>query len=313
MNSGIATLIFISLSGEPIEMIQRFLREHPIHGLVTTDPDATLGYALGVLAVPATALIDSSGRVAAVTEPSLVNARVLEALLADQPLPMTPEEADTRVVKRRSLFTKGLAPDAGATARVVVHRATQTSLSACVNAQYETSGRKLRDLLADAYEVPAMRIELPPYLEQLVFAVQAWAPPHHPETLRPLMQAALLAGASIRVHPEQREAEVTVLSGLPGKLRSCPPDQRPQGGFNKPGDISVDCASAEMLGTYVEMGLGETVLVDDPPPGKFSLTLNWDPAHPDQLGAALRERLGLSLHRERRAVTFLVVKSLDAE
>jgi uncharacterized protein (TIGR03435 family) len=304
---------FISLSRDPSDMIEHFLREHPIHGIVTTDPDATLADALGVLGVPATALIDQGGRIAAVTEPSLVNARVLEALLTQQSLPLTPDEADTRVLKRRLLFTKSLAPDADATARVVVHRAMQSSVSAYVNGQYETSGRRLRDLLADAYDLPAMRIDMPPYLEQLIFAVQAWAPPHHPETLRPLMQAALLAGASIQVRTEQREAEVTVMSGLPGKLRSCPADQQPQGGFHKPGDISVECATAEMLRTYVEMGLGNTVILDNLPTGKFGLIVTWDPAHPDELESTLRDRFGFNFHRERRMVTFLVVKSLDGE
>lgn len=72
---------FVSLAREPAEMTQRFLLEHPLRGIVSTDPDAVLGDALGVLAVPATALIDKRGRLAAITEPSLVNTRVLEALL----------------------------------------------------------------------------------------------------------------------------------------------------------------------------------------------------------------------------------------
>jgi uncharacterized protein (TIGR03435 family) len=303
---------FLSLTSEPAETVKRFLQEHPIQGMVALDPNGTMANAFGGVGVPTTVLIDSGGTIAAITDPAKVNAAVLEALLARAPLPLNDPETDNRTIKHRPLLSDTVIADEDAVARVVVRRDGHGHGSIGGDSQYESNGNGLKALLADAYGIPALRIEMPSYLANEGYAVQAWVPPAHPETLKPLLQAALVAGASIRVRREQRQADVLVLSGMPGKLVASSPYALAQGGFSKPGDISVEGATAEMLRQSIELAAGAPVVLDDPPATKFTFQLRWDPAKPEDFVTALHDQLGLELKQQKRALDFLVVDSLGA-
>lgn len=302
---------FLSLSSEPSETVKRFLEDHPMHGIVALDPDGTMANAFGAVGLPATVLIDSTGRIAAITHPSMVNAAVIKALLAHAPLPLSRTETDSRTVKRRPLASETMIADEDAKARVVVRLVDRGHGSLSADDQYESDGNGLRELLADAYGIPALRIEMPAYLANETYAVHAWVPQRHPETLKPLLQAALVAGASIRVRREQRPMDVLVISGVPGKMAASSPYQLAQGGFT-PGDISVEGVTAEMVRNYIEMAVGKPVVLDAHPSARFAFRLRWDPAKPADFAAALHDQLGLELKAETRTLKFLVVDSLDA-
>jgi len=302
---------FLSLTSEPRETVTGFLQDHPMHGTVALDPDGAMANAFGAVGLPTTVLIDNRGTIAAITHPAMVHSAVLKALLDHAPLPLGRMETDTRTVKRHSLVAGAAIADEDATARVVVRRAEQSRGSLSGDDQYESVGNELRSLLADAYGIPALQIEMPPYLANEIYAVQAWVPPRHPEILKPLLQTALVAGASIRVRHEQRQANVLVLSGMPGKLVASSPYALAQGGF-KPGDISVEGATPDMVRNYIEMAAGATVVLDAAPSAKFTFKLQWDPAKPGDLEKALRDQLNLELKLEMRSLDFLVVDALDA-
>lgn len=302
---------FLSLSSEPQETVKRFLEDHPMHGIVALDPDGTMANAFGAVGLPTTVLIDSTGTIAAITHPAMVNAAVIKALLAHTPLPLSRLETDSRTVKRRPLANGTTIADEDAKARVVVRLVDHRPGSVSTDDQYESNGNGLRELLADAYGIPALRIEMPAYLADETYAVQAWVPQRHPETLKPLLQAALVAGASIRVRREQHPTDVVVVSGVPGKMAASAPYELAQGGF-KPGDISVEGGTAEMVRNYIEMAVGKPVVLDAPPSARFTFKLRWNPAKPGDLAAALHDQLGLELKAETRTLEFLVVDSLDA-
>jgi uncharacterized protein (TIGR03435 family) len=302
---------FVSLSGEPRETVKRFLEDHPMHGIVALDPDGAMANAFGGVGLPTTVLIDSTGTIAAITQPAMVNAAVIEALLAHAPLPPLRPETDSRTVKRRTLAGGATIADDDAQARAVVRPADRWHGSRSTDDQYESDGNGLRALLADAYDMPALRIEMPAYLANEIYAVQAWVPRRHPETLKPLLQAALVAGASIRVRREQRPMDVLAVSGVPGKMAASSPYALAQGGF-KPGDISAEGYTAEMVGSYFELAVGKPVVLDAPPSAKFTFKLRWDPAKPGDFAAALQDQLGLELKAETRTLEFLVVDSLEA-
>ncbi|SPE42821.1 exported hypothetical protein [Candidatus Sulfopaludibacter sp. SbA3] len=302
---------FLSLTSEPQETVKRFLEDHPMHGIVALDPDGATSNAFGAVGLPTTVLIDSTGTIAAITHPAMVNAAVIKALLAHTPLPLSRLETDSRTVKRRPLASGATIADEDAKARVVVRLVDGGHGSLSGNDQYESDGNGLRALLADAYGIPALRIELPAYLANETYAVQAWVPQRHPETLKPLLQAALVAGASIRVRREQRSMGVLVVSGVPGKMAASSPHELAQGGF-KTGDISVEGGTAEMVRNYIEMAVGKSVVLDAPPSARFTFKLRWDPTKPGDFAAALHDQLGLELKAETRTLEFLVVDSLDA-
>jgi len=301
---------FLSLSSESADTVRAFLQEHPIHGIVALDPhhvncdlfDLTRG-------MPETILIDNSGVLQAVTQPAAVTAEVLEALLAHQSLRL--EHPDWRILERTALIPGAKVADADTIARVIVRRVNRPGDTVSTPDQYESQGSGLKDLLAYAYGIPALRIEIPTYLSDEVYAVQAWVPPRHPETLKPLMRAALSAGACLRIRREERLTDVLVLTGMPGNLRVSSSSALSQGGSPRSGEISGDL-TAEELRRYLEMAIRKTVLLDNAPTQRFSFKLHWDPAKSGDVESALRHQLGLGLAPEKRRVPFLVVDSVDA-
>ena len=301
---------FLSLSSESADTVRAFLQEHPIHGIVALDPhhvncdlfDLTRG-------MPETILIDNSGVLQAVTQPAAVTAEVLEALLAHQSLRL--EHPDWRILERTALIPGAKVADADTIARVIVRRVNRPGDTVSTTDQYESQGSGLKDLLAYAYGIPALRIEIPTYLSDEVYAVQAWVPPRHPETLKPLMRAALSAGACLRIRREERLTDVLVLTGMPGNLRVSSSSALSQGGSPRSGEISGDL-TAEDLRRYLEMAIRKTVLLDNAPAQRFSLQLHWDPDKSGDLASALRNQLGVELVPGKRRVPFLVVDSADA-
>jgi len=300
---------FLSLSSEPRETVKRFLEDHPIHGIVALDPDGATSNAFGAVGLPTTVLIDSTGTIAAITHPAMVNAAVIKALLAHTPLPLSPLETFIRT--RHPLARGATIADQAAQARVVVRLTDRGTGYLHGDDEYESDGIDLGTLLADAYGIPGSRIEMPADLANRTYAVQAWVPRRHPETLKPLLQAALVAGASIRVRREQRPMDVLVVSGVPGKMAASSPSELVQSEF-KPGDISVERGTAEDVRGYIEMAIGKPVVLDAPPSARFTFKLRWDPTKPGDFAAALHDQLGLELKAETRTLEFLVVDSLDA-
>jgi uncharacterized protein (TIGR03435 family) len=193
--------------------------------------------------------------------------------------------------------------------RVIVRPVNRPGGAVSSADQYESQGSGLKDLLAYAYGIPALRIEIPTYLSGEFYAVQAWVPPRHPKTLKPLMQAALCAGAFQRVRREERLTDVLVLTGTPGN-RHASSSALSQGGSSRSGEISGDLTAEDLRG-YLEIAIQKTVLLDNATTQKFSLKLHWDPAKSGDLESALRSQLGLELAPEKRRVPFLVVDSAD--
>jgi len=195
---------FLSLSSEPRETVKRFLEDHPMHGIVALDPDGAMAKAFGAAGLlPVTVLIDSTGTIAAITEPALVNAAVIKALLAHTPLPLSRLETFSHMVSRHPLASAigATIADDDAQARVVVRLADRGNGYSFADDEYESNGIDLGTLLAGAYGIPGSRIEMPAYLANQIYAVQAWVPRRHPETLKPLLQAALAAACAPGLKP----------------------------------------------------------------------------------------------------------------
>ncbi|WP_255551009.1 TIGR03435 family protein [Granulicella sp. dw_53] len=299
---------FLWLSAEPLEKIKPFLARHPMKGTVALDRDGALWRAFGGNGLPTTVLIDSSGKVAAITRAEFVNATVLTALSEQKTLPLKPLEIDNRLVNHTSLTEEKLS-DSDAGTRVVVRRVNEAGHSIVSSGQIDAKGSTLKDLLADAYGVSPNLIDIPTYLNQ-IYAVQAWVPYGRPETLGPLMQAALSSAAGVHVFHERRTAHVLVLSGLSGHLRSVPNSRLEEGGSPTPGTMEWKAASAETIRSSIERAAGQPVVLDRPISGKFMFVLKWDSSKPASLKEAL-EQQGLTLIPQIKTVPTLVIESLE--
>src|SRR5579883_690408 len=90
-------IVFLSAIEDEAPVVEEFLKKRPIRGWVGIAQKARLFQNYGVEDVPRTVLIDSGGRIAAVTRPDAVNSQALTDLLANRPVNV-PQEASSPIL-----------------------------------------------------------------------------------------------------------------------------------------------------------------------------------------------------------------------
>jgi hypothetical protein len=75
---------FVAITGEDETLVQRFLGNHPVDGLVAIDADGRTMKAFGLMFLPSTVLIDAEGNLAAITNPDHADAAALRNLIAGE-------------------------------------------------------------------------------------------------------------------------------------------------------------------------------------------------------------------------------------
>jgi thiol-disulfide isomerase/thioredoxin len=83
-------LDFLWLSGESMDKVKPFLEHHPMSGTVALDSGSSLWQAFDGRGLPTTVLINSSGKIAAITRAELVDDSVLTSLLDERLLLFRP-------------------------------------------------------------------------------------------------------------------------------------------------------------------------------------------------------------------------------
>jgi peroxiredoxin len=74
--------VFISVTNEPRETVERFLLEHPTTGWIGLDPDDALHKAFGVRGIPQVFVIDSRGEIVVKVGPSFLYASDIEKAIS---------------------------------------------------------------------------------------------------------------------------------------------------------------------------------------------------------------------------------------
>lgn len=85
-------VVFISITDEAAEQVEPFLGKRPIHGSVVLDTDRSIFHNFRIGAIPRTFLIDKDGVIRAITQPSALTGRMIDAVLdGKDPLALEPE------------------------------------------------------------------------------------------------------------------------------------------------------------------------------------------------------------------------------
>jgi uncharacterized protein (TIGR03435 family) len=301
---------FLWVSSEDAATARPFLAKHPMRGTVALDKNQVLSGAFDARGLPTTILIDAKGRVAAITRSEMVNTSVLTALIDGKKLPMAPTDADFHLADNHVLFADLPPKDAAATVRVVIERSNKPGGLNYGRDEWRSDGASLKELLADAYGVHSLQIDIPDYLDEL-YSVQAWTSSRSPETMRPMMQAALAGAASIRVRHEQRMMDVLVLTGVPGNLKPARDIGEDQIAGGNAMQVEYSSVSAETIRQTVQSDLNGDipVVLDSPVPGRFAFKLNNDPLDHTVLIRLLAAQ-GISLKKERRLTDVFVIEPI---
>ena len=80
-------VVFLSVTDEEPEVVEYFLKKHPISGLIGIAHGHSPYADYGLIGIPGTFLIDSHGRIAGSLDPTLLTATMIEAVMNYRELP----------------------------------------------------------------------------------------------------------------------------------------------------------------------------------------------------------------------------------
>jgi len=304
---------FISITDETdSDLVERFLKGHPIRGWVGFDKDASTFKRYGMGGRPQTVLISSTGVVRGLAHPVSVTPQVLDDLLGDKPLNITEPQMPP---------TLGL--ESGAPSplvQVLIRPAAPPAISGSSpggrvehQGRYDAYGETLRQILADAYYVPEVRVEAPEWCDQVRYDLSVVTPQHEEKTRWELVTQMLQAAFHAQTHKEVRETPVYVLKRIPGREPNLKPALS-EGSVHtniQNGSLEVIDATTRAIVRVASLLLNSEVLDDTALTGQYDFDLNWNPQDSSSLMQAIHEQLGLDLAAERRNLEHLVVDSIQ--
>jgi uncharacterized protein (TIGR03435 family) len=167
----------------------------------------------------------------------------------------------------------------------------------------------LKSAVALAYEVPAVRVIAPPWLEDARYTINAMVPAERSTTFRTLLQRELTNRLNLEAHFEVRPFDVFVLTAS-----DAPRLEKSTGGTTsvwisgrhaEMQDVTMDRLAATLQNILGKPVVDETAISDS-----YDFDLEWEEDRIASLTAALRDRFGLKLTPAKRNMEALVVDDI---
>ena len=176
--------------------------------------------------------------------------------------------------------------------------------------RYELYGVSLETLLyyAEDEKLRHDRLVAPSWFGMDRYDVSTVVPAGRGDLRTNLLLHAATDTFSLKMHREQRPAEVYVLS-VAGTSRLKASATKPSGGFKAhPGEFTGVATSVERLSSVISHELNDTEVIDETGlVGKYDFDLSWKKDDVSSLMVALHDQLGLTLKRQTRNREFLIV------
>jgi uncharacterized protein (TIGR03435 family) len=291
---------FISISDEPKDKIEAFLKSHPMKGWIAADAKPAFE-AFGVRGRPATFVIDAKGNLAGRTYPAFLRAEDINAVLAGKPLErLSGEEAVPAAL--------GSPATGGVLLEARISSATGTAMSFSSSEEsFKGRGLDAKTLLAQAYGVNESRILIEPPLAAR-FDADVSVP--EGEALAPVFQAAASSALKRSLAKEKRQVEAGVLtkSAAGAKLKVAARKNGKHGFSTGPGRITGAGMGLAELCDAIDQWQGIPVVDETGLKERYDFELTWDYHKPGALEAALASQLGLFLRKDRRKIEMLVFR-----
>lgn len=301
---------FISVTDEKEAVIKKFLKKRSMRAWIGLDTDKSMHRAYGIRGIPTTFLVDKDGKIAAVTSPTQVTAKVLNELLAGKPLSIPTDDR-----RSGSTMTAGVEPGGDkkpALFEVTIRPAAEKRGGrAWGHGKMTAVGVELRSLLSFAYDILHTRIVDDAALGDKAYDVVVSTPEGQEAQLNSLLQQALEMTFGLKVRREQRETDVFLLKtgsrGYGKGLRQTVSTGGSSTNNNSDGFSSVN-QPISTLASQLETLLKRPVLDKTRVDGSFDWELTCEDTDPQSIADAVSKQLGLRLIPAREPVEMLMVE-----
>jgi uncharacterized protein (TIGR03435 family) len=305
---------FLSITDETdVDLVKRFLASHPISGWIAFDVDESTFKRYGVEGRPLTVLVDGQGVIRAITNPPSVTPQVLEDLLAGKTLHFP----EVRMGPPLGLEANAPTP----LLQVLIRPAAPVEVSHVSPGweddepgRHDAFGTTVRDILSEAYEIPAERVDAPEWCNKTRYDFSVVTPQHEGAQTWPLVKQMPEAAFGLKAHREVKDTQVFVLKKIEGvHPKLAPANSSSKGGYwnHVKGEIELVGAPLQKVTAVAHFVLGVEVFDETGLTGRYDFTLKWDPKQPSSIGAAIRGQLGLELVPDQKKLEHLVVDSIE--
>jgi uncharacterized protein (TIGR03435 family) len=298
-------IVFLSVSNEEPAVVEGFLKKRPIGGLVGIAHAESPWKLYGVEGIPATFLIDATGKIAGSTHPEGLSASILEDLMAGRPLSVTlPKPFDFSVA--RGGDDSGPAPLLDLLVRPSSNR--NSSGFRTGKNSLAVKGGKLVSILSYLYQMQQTRMTGEPLDDATIYDLSFSIPGTDPESFRSLARDLAAAAFHIKVARETRETDVWILAATDMKPAALVEPASTGGSSWNSGNGSLRMTNFDLsnLARALESAAGKPVLDETGITGKYDIRLTYDKSDPQGAIEAMR-KLGFKVEPARRPIEFLAV------
>jgi uncharacterized protein (TIGR03435 family) len=169
-----------------------------------------------------------------------------------------------------------------------------------------STGITLKGALATAYDIPAVRVIGPPWLDDTRYSLNAVVGIDESDAFRPLLQQELSKRLGLETHVEVRPFEVFVLTAADTSRLERAPDSGPSTWISKH-DVRMRNGSMAGLASALQGILGRPVIDETAVAGSYNIEFGWGEDRVRSVTAALRDRFGLRLTPDSRDMDALIV------
>jgi uncharacterized protein (TIGR03435 family) len=175
-----------------------------------------------------------------------------------------------------------------------------------------SDGLTLRQALATAYDVPAVRLIAPDWISGVGYSINASVPPEAAASFRSLLREELEGRLGLKTHTELRPFDVFVLTASPSS-RLEHSNSVGLGVWIHESDVQIQDGSMKDLAEALQGILRKPVVNETGLAGTYNFRFEWTANRVESVTAVLSEKFGLQLSPARRDLEALVVDDIQRD
>ena len=317
-------VVFLGISEDNKDHLKAFLKRTPIQGWLALDqPFNPTRTGFDVVGVPHTVIIDSTGKIAAITYPGKLDAAHLAEILAGKPSSLPAFEPDLTDADQDTVAVTNLPPT---TIQVSIQGPFPQPKNGAFNSlsweqpEYRFTARKafLRDVLSSFFDINSDLIIGKGKLPDGLYDISAVAPPDKLPELKAQFVEMLKTNLGIAILTKEQEVEVYAMTVCASNAPALKATRKGGGGGERPGGFRVNSTDMKDIASYLEAALDKPVIDETGLTGLWSVDIKWEMSEselhhgrpdPVKVIKAARDQLGLELKLVNRRLPVVLVEA----
>jgi len=289
-------VVFISVTSENEDVVQLFLKSHPIKAWLGLDDYEVLNKAFHVKGIPHAVIVDASGHIAAITHPADLMPKHLEEVLAGKKCSLPEPEVYT-VGKDTDNTVPNLVP-ALFEISIREHKTPKNirgpiCMWSADSNRCDINGKiaTVESALEQVFEKSASRTFIKGQLPTGYYDFVLRAPSGHSNELQNQLITALRTTFGLEVKPMAKTMDVYVLTQISTNAPGLHQTEETGGGGQTGGGFRLNGSSMKGIVYYLELALRKPVLDETNLKGLYDADLKWKLSEAEQLERGADKRV----------------------